>query len=802
MDAYVKCMVAGLLALSIFTGNGTAAARTVEVAPDASVIVIPPSPEPRVEQSLMEAATELQKHLALITGSEIPIKPAAEKPDSDYTFYVGIAPESRETELAEQETRWIVGSEATHIFGEGRQGTLYAVYSFLQDQLNVHWIAPGDEGIVYREQNPAVLTAGTFNWLPKLRYRSIRLGDARVTDKVFQPDNKFAPFYPDLDEHNAFARDVFQWQLRMRMYGSRTGGSHAFSSWWKKYGQTRPDYFALNKFGKREPVMLPKGGRERSGAFVKICPGNPEVADQIVADWLPRKDSVQFVSAGVNDGSSNFCRCEDCLALDVRRKGENWDEHLTDRYVYLSNRVAREIRKHREDAFVTIYAYQKTLYPPRELKVEPNTVVQLVPYVDPLKLDQVKEHFEGWRKAGAAKLVLRPNYHHKYLTTAMPTGIEKQMFDVFQLAYENGCIQTDYDSLRHQWTVTGISDYILAKSMAEPEKNFGHWAREYYSGFGAAAGEVRDYFEYWRHEVWEKRLRPNIITISNLGGAGNFDRGLLWSLDNYYSPEDFEKAGRILEKAAGKELAPRQKKRLEQLRLANQHALLTYRAVVAKPYEKSEYADELMRFRLKHKDDLRLSWKNIVASEIANGDITGMMISDEMKGYLKPWIQTDLFWKFRLDPGNVGLDENWRKYPWTEFADWYDFRTDRSWEKQFEFDEPHNLSDETAEVVFSYDGIAWYAIRQNVPPDWRDREVYLRFGAVDESCWIYVNGELAGQHVYKNTNDWKTPFEIRIDELVDWDEERQTIVVRVEDTSGLGGVWRPVWLVSKPGRND
>src|SRR5690606_23857327 len=124
------------------------------------------------------------KHLALVTGTEIPIQSAAEKSDRKYTFYVGIIPESAEADLADQETRWIVGPEAAHIYGQGRQGALYAVYSFLQDQLNIIWIAPGDEGIVYREQNPAVLTVGSFNWLPELRYRSIRLGDARVTKNV------------------------------------------------------------------------------------------------------------------------------------------------------------------------------------------------------------------------------------------------------------------------------------------------------------------------------------------------------------------------------------------------------------------------------------------------------------------------------------------------------------------------------------------------------------------------------------------------------------------------------------------
>lgn len=131
-------------------------------------------------------------------------------------------------------------------------------------------------------------------------------------------------------------------------------------------------------------------------------------------------------------------------------------------------------------------------------------------------------------------------------------------------------------------------------------------------------------------------------------------------------------------------------------------------------------------------------------------------------------------------------------------ADWHDFRTDRTWENQFAADDPIELPAEMAKVITSYDGIGWYATRVGIPPELKGRRVFLRFGAVDESCWVYVNGKLAGQHLYVKTNDWKTPFEIQIDGAIDWNEERQLVIVRVEDRAGLGGIWRPVWLVSKP----
>jgi hypothetical protein len=34
-------------------------------------------------------------------------------------------------------------------------------------------------------------------------------------------------------------------------------------------------------------------------------------------------------------------------------------------------------------------------------------------------------------------------------------------------------------------------------------------------------------------------------------------------------------------------------------------------------------------------------------------------------------------------------------------------------------------------------------------------------------------------------------------ESKNWDRKVQNIIIRVEDTSGQGGIWKPVWLVSK-----
>jgi len=774
-------------------------AETFLVRPEKCAIVLAPvleSESAYARKKVSDAAEELQTHIELVTGKQPEIAKDGKAPDGHYLLHVGIRPPDDAGELAIGEARWRVTAEAAWFYGNGDRGepgTLAAVYDFLERQLGIRWIEPGDAGIAFKKQHPLTLTTGRHAWTPKLMQRTIRQGIRHAsvptgsTPKVVMER---------IWAHNRRVDETLAWRRRMRMGGAYPGGGHTFHKWWGMYGETQPELFALNKSGKREPVMLRGRSKEQSEQWVKICPSNSKVAELVVANWFKRYPRQrEFISACVNDGASNFCRCEGCTKIDVIREGEQFAEHLTDRYIHLANEVARRVRKHDPDTRVAMYAYLQLLSAPRELWVEPNVIAHMVPYVIPLEEKVTREVLEGWREVGLKHMGFRPNYHHKYLTGVMPLGVEKQMLDVFRVAVEHDTISANYDSLVHRWPVTGIVDYILAKGMSEPDKQFAHWEEHYCRAYGPAAEVVKRYFRYWREELWEKRLLPNINEICRRGGAGNFVRGLMWSLGDYYTAEDFDKTDAILTAVDIEALTPREQNRLRQLTLANQHARLVYNAVVPPPHEKYEHTKRLTAFREKHKDELRFPWGSVAAMEMGLGDITGLKIADTMQDYLKPWVRTDLFWQFKLDPKDVGVKEQWHKLTYEQTNDWLRFRTDKFWEHQSAEDTTRE-ADATIDTA-KYDGIGWYAQAVRVPQEFKGRKIYLRFGAVDESCWVYLNGKLAGEHLFQKSDDWKTPFEIRIDPLIEWDKQAQTVIVRVEDKSGMGGVWKRVWLVSK-----
>jgi len=75
-------------------------------------------------------------------------------------------------------------------------------------------------------------------------------------------------------------------------------------------------------------------------------------------------------------------------------------------------------------------------------------------------------------------------------------------------------------------------------------------------------------------------------------------------------------------------------------------------------------------------------------------------------------------------------------------------------------------------------------------------QVTLQFGAVDEACQVWLNGQKALDRPYPFEGDrdsWMKPFEADVTQALS-PSGRNVLAVRVESRAGDGGIWRPVWL--------
>jgi len=159
------------------------------------------------------------------------------------------------------------------------------------------------------------------------------------------------------------------------------------------------------------------------------------------------------------------------------------------------------------------------------------------------------------------------------------------------------------------------------------------------------------------------------------------------------------------------------------------------------------------------------------------------------------WMNLNGRWEFAFDDANRGLEENWasgRK------------KFERSITVPFCFESSMSGIGDTA-----FHPWVWYRRQVTVPGDWKGRRVLLNFGAVDYRAMVWVNGQLAGQHVGGNT-----PFRLDITPLLA--AGANILTVRAEDpptdryiprgkqywepkSRGIfytrtTGIWQTVWL--------
>ena len=162
---------------------------------------------------------------------------------------------------------------------------------------------------------------------------------------------------------------------------------------------------------------------------------------------------------------------------------------------------------------------------------------------------------------------------------------------------------------------------------------------------------------------------------------------------------------------------------------------------------------------------------------------------EEVRNGTESKLEVGPVWKFKTDPDNVGVKENWFATA-TDDKGWVSIRGDRpGW---------------NAQGFPRYIGYGWYRTRVKVPKTLDSRKnLLLVFGAVDEDAVVYINGKKAFEHTCTSAGlcpeeIWDTPFVLKARRYLKLNEEN-LIAVRVYSRAMMGGIWKPVYLISTDG---
>ncbi len=351
-------------------------------------------------ESVLLAATELQRVLRLSTGTELPIVDAPASPmiclgdnaaardasvsaeglprDGFRTRTVGGSLYITGADLRDGEVQWI---------GWTSRGTLYGVYDFLEDIVGARWLMPGEVG----EDIPA--------------HHRLLLPDLDVEEA---PDFEIRVLQDIQDEPPEALGDpeiVRRWMHAQRLPCKQ------FDGWPMGWGHSWDDYITEAQLAEHPewraiPANTDRRWTPARHSAVKYCTTNPEMLEAFADGVMKRLEAnPRQISASISpsDGGA-FCTCEDCAPSIVQ------DPHGSPSFSPLILRFYDDIASLVNERFperqLPGYVYYNYMYPPEQV-VEMHPNVWLVFYglryygwglAKPTYAAEFEDVVRGWRR--------------------------------------------------------------------------------------------------------------------------------------------------------------------------------------------------------------------------------------------------------------------------------------------------------------------------------------------------------------------------------------------------------------------
>jgi len=301
----------------------------------------------------LTAAKELRSYLGRVTGARFAIRTEDEVSPKASQILVGPSqrlkghfPGVDFASLASDEI--LIKSDGNRLLlaGGRPRGTLYAVYTLLEDTVGCRWWT-GTESTIPRKPT-LVIPRLNIRYAPKLRYREA--------------------FYRDPLEHPLFAARL---KLNGHFYRippdfgghySIIGWCHTFYAWLPpaRYFDAHPDWYS-------------EIGGKRSANWGQICLTNEGACKEmtrVVLEKLRENPDAGIISVSQNDCHGR-CECASCKALEEKEGSPSGP------LIHFVNKVAEAVEKEFPNVLVETLAYQYTRKPPRHVRPRRNVVVRL-----------------------------------------------------------------------------------------------------------------------------------------------------------------------------------------------------------------------------------------------------------------------------------------------------------------------------------------------------------------------------------------------------------------------------------------
>lgn len=418
------------------------------------------------------AARELQSYLQQVGGTSLPI--AASSRAGHPAIHIGYDPATGAEQPAasdESYTYRMLGTDL-YIWGGSQRGTLYGVYSFLENELGIRWYTSDFTHIPRRESY--MLPEGLHvHQQPALPYRLTYCYES-IRDNVWCARN----------------RQNMQVTPATNEYGGLTSywGAHTFQKLLppNEYFSTHPEYYSLR--GKK---------RIDNG---QLCLSNPDVL-RLVSERLSRyihnNPNCWGYDVSQNDNKL-YCECAECRRIEKKYGGHSGI------MIWFVNQVATRIRQQYPDVLIGTLAYEYTRRPPTGIRPADNVVIRLCDIECCLMhpLDQCNQNrdflsdIEGWKKLTDRIFAwdYMVNFHYYHLPLANHHVLNHNI-QLFAKEHLMGVLELGgYDA---RWSdFSEMRQWISAKLLWDPTLDSDSLAHTFITDYyGQAAPDIWTYYQ-------------------------------------------------------------------------------------------------------------------------------------------------------------------------------------------------------------------------------------------------------------------------------------------------------------------
>ena len=291
------------------------------------------------------AVNELQTYIKKISGTELKAVTENEVTPEDNAIIIGETSlekgivDINRSEIAKD--GFMLHSDGKHLFiaGSDNRGTLYGVYTFLEEYLGVRWFTPELEVV---PENKDIVIDSHINRIVEPSF-SIRRNDYLGTNDAHRARTKMnVSFWNEAKEYGGALTYVL-WDVTLdKLVPDDLITEH-------------PEYFATTA----------EGTKTRD----HVCLSNPDVLSVAVENArkaiLACETDAKYIHIGQKD-NTNYCRCENCEAL-YEKYGS-----VSAPTILFTNAFADALDDEFPDFMFTFYAYNETDRPPTDTTLRCN----------------------------------------------------------------------------------------------------------------------------------------------------------------------------------------------------------------------------------------------------------------------------------------------------------------------------------------------------------------------------------------------------------------------------------------------